>query len=304
MTKLLFTVLKGWQCVEMQGADAQDYLQRLSTADFRNLRPGQFTAATLLNATGKITFYFKALCLEPQKYLILAPAQEPAAHDALERMHFRENFALKDLGDQWAYVRVIGTDPAALERFEALKRAQAAERGAIVMAPGMISICEQKWSVDPIRFDFGVLVERPQLERFKSELVAAGFTEQADLEAYRLRAADPAVPSELSTNTIPLEAKLEDAVHENKGCYPGQEVIERIRSMGQVPRQLARLRGQGQPPVATAELRSGDQVAGHVTSSAIDPVAGGWVALGYVKRVFAKETAGFTIAGTSVDVQY
>lgn len=164
---------------------------------------------------------------------------------------------------------------------------------------------ESRWCSAPIRFDLGVIATRTQLPALVQTLTAAGFSQRLNLEAFRLRAADPGVPGELTPNTIPLEAHLDDAVHENKGCYPGQEVVERIRSMGQVPRELVRIHGlSGETPAVAAELRVGDQVAGTLTSVAPDPVTGGWVGLGYVKRIFAKSDASYTIAGQSVDVQF
>jgi folate-binding Fe-S cluster repair protein YgfZ len=51
-----------------------------------------------------------------------------------------------------------------------------------------------------------------------------------------------------------LEAGAERSVARNKGCYPGQEVIERIFTYGQVNRKLMPVDWQGEPPTAAAPI--------------------------------------------------
>jgi folate-binding protein YgfZ len=129
-------------------------------------------------------------------------------------------------------------------------------------------------------------------------------SEEASLEGFRLRAGDPAVPGELGPTTIPLEAGMEDAVHENKGCYPGQEVIERIRSMGQVPRQLAIVQGGGNPPPLPAKITVESQEVGTLTSAEKNPLATGWIGLAFVRRQFARPELPFAIGEQGVTVKF
>src|SRR4051812_10710424 len=90
----LFSIFQNWQAVTMTGPDARDYLQRLSSANFKQLPPGRFTPATLLSATGKIQIYFKAIALAPERYLLLVPQMQEGqtaaqfGFETLEKMHF------------------------------------------------------------------------------------------------------------------------------------------------------------------------------------------------------------------------
>src|SRR4051812_3620857 len=103
----LFASMTGWQCVEIKGPDAQDFLQRLTTVDFKRLPEKSFTPGTLLNPTGKVQLYFKALHLARGHYLLLVPPSSPeassaqVAYETFERMYFRENLTLAPLPTQW-----------------------------------------------------------------------------------------------------------------------------------------------------------------------------------------------------------
>jgi folate-binding Fe-S cluster repair protein YgfZ len=66
------------------------------------------------------------------------------------------------------------------------------------------------------------------------------------------------------------------ALHFSKGCYLGQEIVERIRSRGNVHRHLRQLELEGPLPVPGTELRLDDgTAAGHTTSAAELPLISG-----------------------------
>ena len=113
----------------------------------------------------------------------------------------------------------------------------------------------------------------------------------AELELLRLEHAIPMWGAELTPATLPQEARIEDrAVDFSKGCYIGQEVISRLRSVGRVTRELRPLETiAGAPPVEAGDcLFAGDDrtEAGRVTSAAWHPRLEKTIALGYVKSTF------------------
>ncbi|TVR04164.1 MAG: hypothetical protein EA398_02965 [Deltaproteobacteria bacterium] len=83
--------------------------------------------------------------------------------------------------------------------------------------------------------------------------------------------------------TIPLEAGLWEAVSFNKGCYLGQEVIERLFSRGQPNKRLVRLTWNGPPVAPRHGLEAGGRDAGFVTRS-VKLSDGRSAALAYVRR--------------------
>jgi aminomethyltransferase len=74
------------------------------------------------------------------------------------------------------------------------------------------------------------------------------------------------------------------AVHFAKGCYLGQEIVERIRSRGHVNRQLKKLELDGEAPLpAGTKIVTAAGETAEVTSSAYSPALGEVVALAYVR---------------------
>ena len=95
----------------------------------------------------------------------------------------------------------------------------------------------------------------------------------------------------------------ETAVSYLKGCFPGQEVLVRIRDRGhgKVVRKLVGLTIDGEAaPAAGSAIFGGEKEIGHVTSRVISPALGKPIALGYVHRDFVEPgTAVAVVAGTA-----
>src|SRR5262249_30647499 len=107
------------------------------------------------------------------------------------------------------------------------------------------------------------------------------------LEIARIEAGIPRYSVDMDENCIPLEAGLEArAVSYNKGCYIGQEVINRIHSIGHVNRELRGLRladDLNVLPVKGDKLFHDGKEVGHVTSAVKSPALNANLALGYVR---------------------
>jgi len=101
----------------------------------------------------------------------------------------------------------------------------------------------------------------------------------------RTEAGVPWYGVDMDERTLPPEAALEArALSYSKGCYVGQEIIERIRSRGHVNRRLAGLRLQGARPAAGAKLLREGKEVGVLTTVVESPTLGGAIALGIVRR--------------------
>jgi folate-binding protein YgfZ len=103
----------------------------------------------------------------------------------------------------------------------------------------------------------------------------------AAVDAFRIAEGIPAFGIDMVERDLPQETSQMRALHFSKGCYLGQEIVERIRSRGNVHRHLRQLELTGPVPVAGTELTAeGGGIAGHITSAAELKLASG-------SRVFA-----------------
>jgi folate-binding protein YgfZ len=106
------------------------------------------------------------------------------------------------------------------------------------------------------------------------------------MEALRVLEAIPLYGVDLNDRDLPQETGQTRALNFSKGCYLGQEIVERIRSRGKVNRQFRQFELQGAAPQALPlDLRSNDQSVGRITSTASLSSAGlpNVLALGFIR---------------------
>lgn len=107
------------------------------------------------------------------------------------------------------------------------------------------------------------------------------------LELWRVSQGVPRYGQDIRPRDLPQETEQQHALHFTKGCYVGQEIVERIRSRGQVHRKLAGFVIEGPAPLPGAKISAGGKDVGEITSVASLPSANGrdtTVALGYIRR--------------------
>jgi len=107
-------------------------------------------------------------------------------------------------------------------------------------------------------------------------------------ETARIEAGIPRFGVDMDETNLPLECGIESrAVVYNKGCYIGQEVINRIHSFGHVTRELRGLRladDLKSLPQRGDKLFCAGKEIGYITSAVRSPVLKANIALGYVRR--------------------
>jgi aminomethyltransferase len=111
------------------------------------------------------------------------------------------------------------------------------------------------------------------------------WADQGAIRTVRLEHGKPRYGEDIDERHIPQETQLMHAVSFSKGCYLGQEIVERVRSRGQVHRLLAPLRIEStEPPAVGTEVLSDGNKAGEITSAAFSTALGEVVALAYIRR--------------------
>jgi folate-binding protein YgfZ len=146
-----------------------------------------------------------------------------------------------------------------------------------------------------------VFLARAAEPRFIESAVSAGATVVSSeaLHAARIEAGYPIFGVDMTADTIPLEAGIEErAISLSKGCFVGQEVVIRVlhRGGGRVAKKLVGLRLAG-PVNAGAKVSSAERAIGVVTSAA-ESAALGAIALGYVHRNFTSPGTVVQVGGT------
>jgi folate-binding protein YgfZ len=270
------------------GADRRSYLQGLLSNDIEALTPGAGCYAAMLTAQGRMIsdMYVDEL---GDSLLVRVPiALTTQIREHLERFVFSEDVQVADVTAERTQIGVYGADA-----IRATERVGDALRLALDDLPGA-----------------ALIVDADRADALASELNAAGAIEAtlADLDVVRIEAGVPRFGVDMDTDTIPLEAGIEDrAISRTKGCYVGQEVIVRVldRGHGRVAKRLVRLLfDEGGPaPSHGAVVESGDREVGRLTSAVFSPRLHRVAALAYVHRDFTAPGTPLTIDGATATVR-
>lgn len=275
-----------WSWITLIGPDAGDFLHRLTTVNVRNLIVGEGAPGCFLTPQGKLRAYFTLW-----NYRLTEFAFEI---DAGESGHWKK--ALLETIDQYTFGEKITVAEVPLESRWIFPDAEGLAKLGVAESMKTAAIDEEIRVCHHGEADFGrpwvtVWGRGPRLaqwlERAFPQAQSIGFE---TTETWRIEASRPRADLELSESTIPLEVGLKDAIAENKGCYPGQEVIEKIISLGAPAKRLIRIDGSGPVPARGEKiLNLADPAAevGEVTSVA--ETSTGFVALGIVRKIHAKE---------------
>jgi tRNA-modifying protein YgfZ len=238
--------------VMVEGADALTYLHSQLSQDLRPLAVGQSTVSLVLEPNGKVHSLVRVLRSGDHAFVLdVDHGYGEALVSRLNRFRIRVQAEITTI--PWRCVAVRGPDALA---------AVGSAAGAVVV---------------PAWWGDGSAVDLLGPAPVPPAGAAAGTLD--DLEAARVRAGWPAMGHEITEASIPAELGVNGvAVSFTKGCYPGQELVERMDSRGSTaPRSLRRLPADDQWQPGDPVVVDGVEV-GQVTS-----VAGDW-ALALVKR--------------------
>jgi len=125
------------------------------------------------------------------------------------------------------------------------------------------------------------------------------------LEIHRIASGIPLYGVDIRERDLPQETEQARALNFNKGCYIGQEIVERIRSRGAVHRKFSGfLSDAARPLAAGTKIVAGEKDVGEITSVAFlrFPETEKTVALGYVRRELGNPGREVMIGGGNATV--
>jgi aminomethyltransferase len=273
----------------MKGRDHAKFLHRMVSNDIKRLTPGQGTYATLLTPQGHILVDVRLYCAE-QQFLVDTDADlRDKALEGLKRyviadqVEFepRELYALALQGPRSRPLleKTFHISLPAMQEFDHFATNYAGFPVRVVCAGGTGEEGYEVWAdARGLLAVWGAACGQAPTYG----MVPCG---TRALETLRIEAGIPRYGQELGEDTIPNEAGLWNALSFNKGCYVGQEIVERARSRGHVNWKLMGLvvESEAPPPAGEKLVRDGRDI-GEVTSSCVSPTLGKTIALAYLRR--------------------
>jgi folate-binding protein YgfZ len=275
--------------IVLTGPDRLSYLQGLLTNDVAALNAGTGCYAALLTPQGRMISDMRVLELGDRVLLDVPHDVAPHVASHLIDFIFTEDVAVENVTASMSHLTVIG--PASADALGVGSIPTNASRRVTTAGVAAIAVGNSDFGVPAI----DLFVPSGSVATILAALNSAGVTSVDDDvgDALRIEAGTPMFGVDMTNDTIPLEAGIQDrAISLTKGCYVGQEVIIRVlhRGHGRVARKLVGLTfpADGQPPAPGEPLHSGERRIGTVTSATWSPAVGRPIALGYVHRDFAE----------------
>ena len=276
--------------LSLSGKDRVRWLNGMITNKVRDLAEGQGIYAFVLNPQGHILGdlyaynrgeWFLVDTDQGQAEKLLAIFRKYIIMDKVEIADLSEKLVAVGVAGPKArdVLRAAGLD---FQNLEPLKLVEATWRDTpITIACGDNAAVES--------YEIWLAPERVASIRDALNKAGALSVSPAALELLRIASGIPRYGQDVHERDLPQETEQLRALNFNKGCYIGQEIVERIRSRGAVHRKLSGFEVTGSLPTPGTKIQAEGKDVGEVTSAASLPLPSGdrAVALGYIRREVA-----------------
>jgi folate-binding protein YgfZ len=263
-----------------RGRDRARLLHNLTTNEVKKLTPGSGCYAFLLSPQGRIQADLHLLCFEDRFLIETEPELREKVFQHIRRYIIADQVELEDVTAETSEIALEGPGSAAL-----LATLSAPVPGAPYshLPWGSATIADMSLTGQP---GFRIFGDGDVLSKIVSA-GAAGGTED-DFRRARIENGKPRYGEDIRETSLPQETQQMHAISFNKGCYLGQEIVERIRAQGHVNKKLVRIEiDAAEAPAAGTKLTAGGAEAGEITSAVYSPESGKVLGLAYVRTPHA-----------------
>ena len=260
--------------ITVGGADRLRWLNGMLTNNIQGLAEGTGNYSFVLNAQGRIQGDCDAFRLADQLLVLTDRSQIPALMAHFDHFIIMDDVSLEDVSSTQTALGLAG--PLAPQLLAALGVSlPAATPDALwLMQTGVCGVTVQLtggYSTASPRFELWCANENVRM--LWDVLLAAGAIPCGlrAAETVRVLEGTPRYGVDLGERDLPQETSQTRALHFAKGCYLGQEIVERIRSRGAVHRRLAQFTLDAEPAALPLELTAAGETAivGRITSTAL-----------------------------------
>jgi len=276
------------------GADRARFLHGQVTNDIQRLRTGDGCYTAIVNGKGKMESDANVWRLPDEMLLDFEPGLATSIAQRLEKYIVADDVQVQDVGPYYGLISVQGPEAERVIRVTGifgeavpgtLKFSQCADG-----ATGDLYLMNQPRTGTT---GYDCFIPLAAMKTVAEALLAAskaaggGWCGWQALEAARIEAGIPRFGMDMDAGNLPLECIGDRAVSYNKGCYIGQEVLNRVHTVGHVNRELRGLRLADDLralPVKGDKLIHAEKEAGFITSALASVRFKSKIAMGYVRR--------------------
>jgi folate-binding protein YgfZ len=277
--------------LQFTGPDRLSFLQGMLSNDLRRLNPFDGQYAAILTQQGKVIADVRVLCAMNSFYLDFWENLKSKVIAHLQRYLVADDVEIADRSAEYTFLSMQG--PSAEMLLQKLLSAtplptRAKQHAMIDIEGAAICIVREDRGRDPA---FDLILPRANATRVARVLTeaarqfSAGWVGEEAQNILRVENGIPRYGLDFNENNLFLEVGIDDAVSFTKGCYLGQEIVERIRSRGHVNKKLCGLLLDGSSPAAAGDpIHADGKFVGTITSSVLSLRLDRPIALGYLGK--------------------
>lgn len=272
--------------LRVTGSDRVRLLHAMVSNDVRSLAPGQGNYNFLLDAHGHILADAWLYLLIDSILLDLEPEVAGRVVQHLNRHIIADDVQVENVTGTVAAVALEGPHAE-----EIAGMSVPAESGAHVESDGVIVARVSATRQPGLRFFLDPANKTERVARFEKAGAVAATAE--DFRTVRVENGLPRYGEDFDETSLPHETQQLQAVSFNKGCYLGQEIVERVRARGQVHKLLVKVALKVEESASKAALEgcpvlAGGQEVGRFTSPVYSPRLGRWLGFAILRREFSQ----------------
>ena len=278
--------------IRVSGDDRARLLHAMTTNHVQQLKPGDGCYAFFLNAQGRILGDVNLFCFEDHFLLDTEPETRHKLFEHLDRYIIADDVTLTDETESLSTIALEGPQAAAtLEKLFA--HLPDIPYSTVTYGDRIIARIDSTGAG-------GFFLFTPAKAALVADLEQAGAVAATPDEATTVRVENghPRYGEEITERFLVQETGQLQAVSFNKGCYLGQEIVERVRSRAQIHRILRRLEiDSTEIPPAGTKFEGGE-----IVSAVLSPALGKIAAMAYVKTPSSEPGTELTINGAPARV--
>jgi len=278
----------GWRSkIVLTGGDRVRWLNGMISNNVRDLAAGHGIYSFLLNAQGHIQADLYAFQRGASLLVDTERSQREKVLQLFDHYIIADDVEVTEISDQLTALGLTGPGSR-----NVLERADIS-----VPELGYLQFADTDWneasitvlhSGEEAKDSWQVWIALEQVRALWDSLVKAGARPSGTsaLNLFRISRGIPQFGQDIRERDLPQETGQMRALNFTKGCYLGQEIVERIRSRGAVHREFGAFAVEGTLPETGTQIQADGKEVGEITSSAILPLPSGdrAVALGYLRR--------------------
>lgn len=281
--------------LRISGEDRARLVNAMTTNQVQGLQPGRGCYLFFLNAQGRILGDANVFCFADHLLLDTEPEIRQKLLEHLDRYIIADDVTVEDVTATTTAIALEGPQAeAALSALDPELELPSEPNSLVRRGARTIARVSSTGSGG-----FCIFAPADEKANLLTELVAAGIPEATpdDARTVRIENGHPRYGDEITERYLVQETGQLQAVNFNKGCYLGQEIVERVRSRAQIHRVLQRIEidspdvpapGAKLTAGLTSGITPGDADAGEIVSAAYSPAFGKVAAMAYVRIQFAK----------------